>query len=133
MENLWPILSKIIDTFLGAGLTILGVVISNRVRRREEKRNSLSMLLQNNKELFSVIFKGATGKGNIDYVALREELEKSNILIMLWGNLRTEFKKLYYIHSLEPNEYNNSKEEIYKILCNIEKILSRCGEDLFEK
>ncbi|GEM_PF-5726569 len=119
-----------IDYLTGSGLTILGFIISNRIKKKDDKRNIIVMLLQNNQKLITLIYKGAYNKDKIDYLGLRRELEEYNITMIMPRNLRLEFNKLYKIYYMPAHEYDRHKDEIYEILCNLKNMLDRYGEDV---
>lgn len=133
MFILFEVWDKIFATGVGAAMTGLGLYVNSRVKKKDDKKKVFNRIITDNRSLFEVVLKGATGEGNIDYIALREELDKSSILLDLWDEPRQEFIELYRIHSLDPDEYNKSKKEIYPLLCKIESEFEKCGVDLFGK
>lgn len=133
MFILFEVWDKIFATGVGAAMTGLGLYVNSRVKKKDDKKKVFNRIISDNRSLFEVVLKGATGEGNIDYIALREELDKSSILLDLWDEPRQEFIELYRIHSLNPDEYNESKKEIYPLLCKIESEFEKCGVDLFGK
>lgn len=133
MFILFEVWDKIFATGVGAAMTGLGLYVNSKVKKKDDKKKVFNRIITDNRSLFEVVLKGATGEGNIDYIALREELDKSSILLDLWDEPRQEFIELYRIHSLNPDEYNKSKKEIYPLLCKIESEFEKCGVDLFGK
>lgn len=133
MFILFEVWDKIFATGVGAAMTGLGLYVNSKVKKKDDKKKVFNRIITDNRSLFEVVLKGATGEGNIDYIALREELDKSSILLDLWDEPRQEFIELYRIHSLDPDEYNKSKKEIYPLLCKIESEFEKCGVDLFGK
>lgn len=133
MFILFEVWDKIFATGVGAAMTGLGLYVNSKVKKKDDKKKVFNRIISDNRSLFEVVLKGATGEGNIDYIALREELDKSSILLDLWDEPRQEFIELYRIHSLNPDEYNKSKKEIYPLLCKIESEFEKCGVDLFGK
>lgn len=133
MFILFEVWDKIFATGVGAAMTGLGLYVNSKVKKKDDKKKVFNRIISDNRSLFEVVLKGATGEGNIDYIALREELDKSSILLDLWDEPRQEFIELYRIHSLDPDEYNKSKKEIYPLLCKIESEFEKCGVDLFGK
>lgn len=131
MLDVYTIILTTISTMLGAAISIITIVINQKMNKKEQKRAYFNNLITSNSKLFALIMKGAANKNNILYSELREELNNSNILPMLYGDLQREFIKLYAINGLNGNAYDNKREEIYDILCNIEELLEKYGEDVF--
>lgn len=131
MNDAFTIIITIFSTFSGAAIAILTLLVNKRIKRKEEKRKYFIELINSNRKLFSIILIGASNRNNINYVELRRELESSVILPMLWGELQREFLKLYDINGLNGIAYDNRKEEIFLILCNIKDILNEYGVIIF--
>lgn len=131
MNDAFTIIITIFSTFSGAAIAILTLLVNKRIKRKEEKRKYFIELINSNRKLFSIILIGASNRNNINYVELRRELESSVILPMLWGELQQEFLKLYDINGLNGIAYDNRKEEIFLILCNIKDILNEYGVIIF--
>ena len=120
-----------INYLTGAGLTIIGFCINNRFRKRDEIRNIIVMLAQNNQKLISLIYKGAYNENKIDFTGIREELDKYNITMILPKDLREEFDNLYTIFNKDIDSYIKDKKKVYSILCNIKQLLDKYGVDVF--
>lgn len=127
--------TKLFIALLSATVTIcvfiLGQILSRRLQKKNDKRNTLILITQSNATLFSLIYRGSMGEGNIDFIKLREELIKTNVVFILPEDLKEEFKALYKIYFSGPDHYDENYKQIYKILKNIIAMLNNYGVETF--
>ncbi|WP_040191366.1 hypothetical protein [Clostridium culturomicium] len=119
-----------INYLTGAALPIIGFYINNKFRKKDEIRNIIVMLLQNNQKLIALIYKGAYDENKIDHKEMRKELKTYNITMIMPKELRDEFNKLYSIYYLEGIEFEKRMNEVHGVLCNLKKLLDKYGEDI---
>lgn len=127
---------KIIHTLIGALISIFVLVITQYITGRREKtkykQTMLSWLTINNSSLFTLIFQYSLNESNIDYVKLREELNKvGSFIYILPNDLQIDFMDLYLIHQKDPNYYDTNKDRIFPLLVSIVAKLNKYGVEAF--
>lgn len=127
--------SKIFSVVIGALITLITFALSQLIlhyrEKNKDKKNLVMIITQSNSLLFSIIYQGSINKDKIDYKNLRIELEKSNVIFILNGDLRSSFEKLYKIHNASPECYTENKTKIHSILVDITNEISKYGDEVF--
>ncbi len=126
---------NVTGVLVGAMITLVTVIISQyynkKYQMKKEKQNIILLIVQSNALLFSLIHQGSIDKESIDYVKLREELEKSNIIFILPKDIKISFTELIKIHFKGREYYRENKPFIHKYLKEIIKNLENYGVDAF--
>lgn len=132
--SLFATITGAIIGFIGSILSvIIGCIINSKIQKKNDIKNLLIMITQSNHRLFSLIILGSENKVNIDYIALRSELQSCSIVYLLPKSLKEEFIKLYKIFFTNPNYYDEHENEIYLCLKEITEIMNGYGVYFFDK
>ncbi|MCM3527834.1 hypothetical protein M4D56_01830 [Cytobacillus oceanisediminis] len=110
---------------------ILGQISIRSLQKKNDKRNTLILITQSNSALFSLIYRGSIDEKNLDYLKLREELIKSNVIFVLPNEVKHHFRELYKIHFSGGDYYDQNKDRIHKTLKNIVEVLNNYGVETF--
>lgn len=70
----------------------LGYVINKSNQEKNDRRNIIILITQTNSSLFSLIYQYSLNPASIDYVKLRTELLKTNVIYVLPPKLNYFFK-----------------------------------------
>lgn len=100
-------------------------------QRQNDKRNIIILITQSNAPLFSLIYQYSLNKNAIDYVKLRTELLKSNVIYVLPPKIKVLFNDLYTIYLSGPEYYDSNKHLIFLKLKGIVNELNEYGVDTF--
>jgi|SRR5690625_542983 len=127
---------NVIGVIVGAGFTILTFIVSlyftNKYQSKKERQNTILIITQSNGRLFSLIYSGSLDSNNIEYIDLRNEIEKSNILYVLPHDIRPPFIDLYKIFLSDTKYYKQNKKYIHQQLVDIVSKIEEYGADAFE-
>lgn len=125
--------TNLFGVIIGAVISIviffLSQYFTNISEKKKNRQNIILLITQSNASLFSIIYKGSLNKDKIDYIKLRSEIEKSNILFVLPDNIRKPFEELYKIHLMDELYYRENKHRIHSLLEKIVIELKRYGVD----
>ena len=137
MSNITPwyetsLMSAMMGGFFALLVFVLGCIFSIKMQEKENRKNFLILLIQQYNQLFSIIVLGAEESNNILYKELRQELDKNSAIIFLIPKeLKDSFTELIKIHHSSTDYYQKNKQDIYKHLKEIVKVLNNFGVDLF--
>lgn len=127
--------SNIISAMIGAIVALVGsfmaIYISERNRKKDEIKNMIILITQNNKDLFNLIYKSSIDESNIDHTKFRSCLKDFHIVYLLPEELRKEFISLLNIYTLTGKEFSNVKGNVHIHCKKIIKITQKYGENLF--
>lgn len=125
--------SNFFGVILGAAISIIIFILSqyfvNRIEKKKNKQNVVLLITQSNASLFSIIYKGSLNKDKLDYIKLRSELDKTNVLFVLPEEIRKPFEQLYKIHLMDESYYRENKHRIHLLLVQIVNELKNYGVD----
>lgn len=129
------LINGLIGVLLGFVLSLVTTFCANKRNDKKEqievRRNTLILITQNHTELFNLIYLGANHSEILDYIRLREELQKSNIIYLLPLDIKMEFESLYSIFFNCPDKFKRDKNMVPNILKNITIKLNEYGVDVF--
>jgi hypothetical protein len=128
--------TKAFHTVIGACLTLITFFVTQYLTGKREKikyrQTMLNWLVQSNHSLFSKIYYYSHNKNNIDYAALKLELNKTGSFIyILPPDLKKDFEQLYLIYYTDPEFYLENQHRIYGLMVSIVEKLHRYGVDAF--
>ncbi|GED55185.1 hypothetical protein EDM54_02150 [Brevibacillus borstelensis] len=109
----------------------LGYVINKSNQEKNDRRNIIILITQTNSSLFSLIYQYSLNPASIDYVKLRTELLKTNVIYVLPPKIKLLFQDLYTIHLSGPDYYTQNKHLIPGKLQGIVNELNEYGVDTF--
>ena len=129
------ITATLLGTFIGGFISIIIFLFTNHVNKinqdRIDKKNLLINITVNNQSLFSLIYFGSISEDNIDYIKLRQELKKTNILWLLPSPIKEYYKELCIIFSYTGDDFKKRKGRVQKCLINIVTSFSEYGVEVF--
>ncbi|NBI08382.1 hypothetical protein [Senegalia massiliensis] len=123
------------NTVLGFFLSVLVYIITSYRNEKKSKKNEIKNLLiqisYNHHDFFTLIYIGAYNKEKIDYLNIRKNIKNMSFLYLLPTNLKMKFLDLYKIHNGSPEYYEENKDNIHGLLCDIVNILNKYGDETF--
>lgn len=134
MNNVWydsNWFAAVISSLLTLTIFIFGQYIARKNQEKTDKKNMITLITQSNATLFTLIFRGSININSINYIKLREELDKTNIIYILPSNLKSIFIELYTIHYSGPEFYDKNKNKIHGHLKKVVEILNKYGVESF--
>ncbi|ENY8678790.1 TPA: hypothetical protein KOP76_002987 [Clostridioides difficile] len=126
------IVSAIIGAVIAIAVALLTIYITEKLKIKEEKKNTIILITQTNQELFYNIYIGSKSNNNINHSKFRELVKHSSIIFIMPQNLKNEFSKMFEIYSLIGDDFVARKDEVHTHCINIVKIIEEYGVDVFE-
>lgn len=126
------ITSALIGAISALAGTFIAIYISEKNRKKEERKNIIILITQTHSELFNLIFSSAKSESNVDHTKFRKLIGQFNILYLLPKNLKYDFLKLAKIYEYRGEEFEKVKANVHIECKKIVDTIKRYGADIFE-
>ncbi|WP_176345172.1 hypothetical protein [Priestia aryabhattai] len=120
---------KVLGIIIGGSITLLTFIATQLINHlkdlKKNRRDLITLVTQTHSKLFSLIYQGSCNKEKINYIGIRQELERINLIYVLPKKLKEPFKNLYNVYNGNEDFYKDNKHKIHGFLVKIVQELDR--------